>query len=574
MASILHYYAFHISQLSPMGMVRIHHFEFVCRSQGLEPTVDKFRTAWYEKFLALPNRVFGEQVLVTAGVSDKWPEQSREVPVLLFNGEEVALYQAAFQTVVGTMGVRPLHDDEELWYEQIKPDFLFATLEMFSNPPMGIEGVLHDLGIDSEQKIPKKYAVKKKKITVAGGVTIARSSGSTGSRGPDSGATPSSAHEEEETEAEVKAEKLIRKRPRVETTATTPPIEKVATSKPIGKKGSLRSLYRFSPEAAVKKPKIEAKKPEAKKPRFTIIPPKTSTVEGETVEVERPIDVTPDVAQGPELTLKDAGATGGCAGGSGAAAKKGDTGKMPRQSSPIRAESTLGDIYYKTYTEDRANEAHVPVWMLKQKDTFDDFGACRDWLLGTFPPGEVNRQTARSHENLYHSYVMGQANSSAAGHQILREWWTMCQERASWEKYHERLSVEAKVFEQAQIKLEEEKAAFEKENKSEEWGLKGLRNKLQASEDLLTKEQKEWRVACDNENKKIYADRVKITSLEADVANLKNSEAAFKEKYEEAKSHRERVEVALNAKILSKDRDLAGKDAEIAELKRRLFEAE
>ncbi|KAJ0564135.1 hypothetical protein HanOQP8_Chr07g0260431 [Helianthus annuus] len=35
--------AFHISQLSPTGMVRIRHFEFVCRSQGEEPTIDKFR---------------------------------------------------------------------------------------------------------------------------------------------------------------------------------------------------------------------------------------------------------------------------------------------------------------------------------------------------------------------------------------------------------------------------------------------------------------------------------------------------------------------------------------------------
>ncbi|KAJ0780364.1 hypothetical protein HanPI659440_Chr06g0236771 [Helianthus annuus] len=31
MAAILHYYGFHISQLSPMCMVRIRHFEFICR---------------------------------------------------------------------------------------------------------------------------------------------------------------------------------------------------------------------------------------------------------------------------------------------------------------------------------------------------------------------------------------------------------------------------------------------------------------------------------------------------------------------------------------------------------------
>ncbi|KAJ0566151.1 hypothetical protein HanIR_Chr06g0270571 [Helianthus annuus] len=180
MAGILHYYAFQISQLSPMGMVRIRHFEFLCRSQGLEPTVEKFRVfyqlirtlwffsfalcnvkkilinplksfhnwkmkfffvreevipiamlfhepgtidkedtpipkkaAWYDKLCATPNRVVGEQVFVAAVMSDKWSERSREVPVLLLHGEDVALYQSASQTFGGSMGVRPLRDDEE-----------------------------------------------------------------------------------------------------------------------------------------------------------------------------------------------------------------------------------------------------------------------------------------------------------------------------------------------------------------------------------------------------------------------------------------------------------------------------
>ncbi|MFS7938824.1 hypothetical protein Hanom_Chr05g00444271 [Helianthus anomalus] len=39
--TFLQYYSFHVSQLSPMGMVRVRHFEFVCRSHGEEPTVDK-----------------------------------------------------------------------------------------------------------------------------------------------------------------------------------------------------------------------------------------------------------------------------------------------------------------------------------------------------------------------------------------------------------------------------------------------------------------------------------------------------------------------------------------------------
>ncbi|MFS7946875.1 hypothetical protein Hanom_Chr06g00541501 [Helianthus anomalus] len=40
--NILQYYGFHISQMSPMGMVRMRHFVFVCRTQGKDPTVDKF----------------------------------------------------------------------------------------------------------------------------------------------------------------------------------------------------------------------------------------------------------------------------------------------------------------------------------------------------------------------------------------------------------------------------------------------------------------------------------------------------------------------------------------------------
>ncbi|KAM0031400.1 hypothetical protein Hdeb2414_s0017g00508361 [Helianthus debilis subsp. tardiflorus] len=39
---ILDFYKFHIPQLNPMGMFRIRHFEFVCWSMHIEPTVDCF----------------------------------------------------------------------------------------------------------------------------------------------------------------------------------------------------------------------------------------------------------------------------------------------------------------------------------------------------------------------------------------------------------------------------------------------------------------------------------------------------------------------------------------------------
>ncbi|KAJ0583031.1 hypothetical protein HanHA89_Chr05g0172081 [Helianthus annuus] len=138
--------------MSPPGMVRVRHFEFLCRSHDIEPTVEKVRVFyqlirnmgfysfgnrgsakkillnppksfhnwkqkfffireevipiaiifrvsdtiekeelaipkkedWYLKLTATPNRVFGENVLIAAWMSDKWPEDSNEVPVLKF----------------------------------------------------------------------------------------------------------------------------------------------------------------------------------------------------------------------------------------------------------------------------------------------------------------------------------------------------------------------------------------------------------------------------------------------------------------------------------------------------------
>ncbi|MFS7977862.1 hypothetical protein Hanom_Chr10g00908981 [Helianthus anomalus] len=138
MAHILQYYGFHISQMSPPGMLSVRHFEFLCHSHGVEPTVERFRAFyqlirnmgfysfasrgstkkillnplrevipismtfrtpdviekeelaipkkddWYVKLTATPNRVFGENVLVAARMSDRWPAKSKEVPVLKF----------------------------------------------------------------------------------------------------------------------------------------------------------------------------------------------------------------------------------------------------------------------------------------------------------------------------------------------------------------------------------------------------------------------------------------------------------------------------------------------------------
>ncbi|MFS8021683.1 hypothetical protein Hanom_Chr16g01430271 [Helianthus anomalus] len=152
MAHILHYYGFHISQMSSPGMVRVRYFEFLCRSHDTKPTVERFRVFyqliknmgfdsfgnwgsakkillnppksfhdwkqknffireevipiamtfrapdviekeelvipkkedWYVRLTATPNRVFGENLRVAARMSDQWPAESKEVPILKF----------------------------------------------------------------------------------------------------------------------------------------------------------------------------------------------------------------------------------------------------------------------------------------------------------------------------------------------------------------------------------------------------------------------------------------------------------------------------------------------------------
>ncbi|MFS7987661.1 hypothetical protein Hanom_Chr11g01025511 [Helianthus anomalus] len=146
-------------------------------------------------------------------MSDKWPKDSENVPVLLLDCEG-KLPLSAFPTFAGIMGARPLRDGEEFWLEQIRPKFMYARIEAFVVPPIATEGahipnlrpcraitsagktivyfsseesvasfehelnpshdlfagVLRKLSVDPEEKKPKR--VSKKKITVAEGAAM------------------------------------------------------------------------------------------------------------------------------------------------------------------------------------------------------------------------------------------------------------------------------------------------------------------------------------------------------------------------------------------------------------------
>ncbi|XP_021999370.1 caldesmon-like [Helianthus annuus] len=236
----------------------------------------------------------------------------------------------------------------------------------------------------------------------------------------------------------------------------------------------------------------------------------------------------------------------------------------------IGAKDTLGDIYYKSYTEeDRGSAPHQAPWGLKQRDTFQEFRPFRDWFLNSFTPGEVNRQKAKTHESLYRTYVIEEANTRAANHQIVREWRTMVRERADWESYRERMLKRISDFEKSKAAFDEEKAKFDADKKAEEWGREGLKNKLQVAEQQLAKEKAEFKRICEKDNERAFAARNKIVELEAKIVEL----TAKVEDAQAEKVAKQQIEVELadvKLQLSSKDKDLQAKDVEIAELKRRL----
>ncbi|KAJ0714990.1 hypothetical protein HanPI659440_Chr13g0495711 [Helianthus annuus] len=275
-------------------------------------------------------------------------------------------------------------------------------------------------------------------------------------------------------------------------------------------------------------------------------------------EVTKPTNTGPVTTSKGSSRFSSSGASSGGAGG--------------YNPNVVGAKDTVGDIYYKTYTEEERGDApHQAPWSLKQKDTFIEFSPAREWFLNSFTPAEVHRQRAKPHEMLYRTYILGEANARAANHQIVREWRTMVRERADWEAYRERMLKRIAEFEKSKTAFSEERAKFEADKKAEAWGREGLQKKLHNVEEQLAKEKAEFKRICAQDNDRAYALRQKIVDLEAKVADLTS-------KVEEAQGDRaakQQIEVELTeakVQLSNKDNDLQAKDVEIAELKRRLNE--
>ncbi|KAJ0878324.1 hypothetical protein HanRHA438_Chr10g0438421 [Helianthus annuus] len=316
MGSILHFYNFHISQMSPPEMVRVRHFEFLCRAHGIEPTVEKFRAfyqlirnmgffsfasrgaarkillnppksfhdwkpkfffireevlpiampfrdwtepilkedlpipkheRWYQQLTPTPNRVFGENVLVAARMSDRWLPDIEEVPILKIND----------QGVLRNLGIDPEDKKKKKPVKKKKVITLDPEVTSKGAGSSRATSTVADKGtLRLRQSNLEDYIIisdsfeglsrlGEKKIGAGG----SKSSGSASSRNPDAGTTPSSVAQEGDDEEEAQEEpavKLIRKRSREAALGATV-LPKPGDAPLIGKKSNLRSLYKFSP---------------------------------------------------------------------------------------------------------------------------------------------------------------------------------------------------------------------------------------------------------------------------------------------------------------------------------------
>ncbi|MFS7952332.1 hypothetical protein Hanom_Chr07g00605721 [Helianthus anomalus] len=147
---IMEFYKFHVSQMHPIGMVRVWHFEFVCRTMHIEPKipcleffikctipkedvpVETIQTPadenWYQDLKDVPNITLLEKALVGSGMSLNLKMDREEKPVYMEDGKKR-------RWKMSTIAKRPY---EELWYHRImKNFFLPRDVDLFVQPVVG-----------------------------------------------------------------------------------------------------------------------------------------------------------------------------------------------------------------------------------------------------------------------------------------------------------------------------------------------------------------------------------------------------------------------------------------------------
>ncbi|MFS7945428.1 hypothetical protein Hanom_Chr06g00524181 [Helianthus anomalus] len=206
--------------MHPIGMVRVRHFGFVCRTMHIEPTVTRFRVFhqmhcsqgfnsfmqrasakkillqppksfhdWKQKFFfikvgIMPMRMTfrGKEDVPTKTIqtsfSENWYSDLKEVPSIALpektlvgagmslnwrmNREEKPVYMEDGKS--GKMATIPKKPDEELWYHRIVRNFVLPRDDDLAVQPAAGAGELSNLGMGPEKKrrVPTAIAAPKK----------------------------------------------------------------------------------------------------------------------------------------------------------------------------------------------------------------------------------------------------------------------------------------------------------------------------------------------------------------------------------------------------------------------------
>ncbi|KAJ0716354.1 hypothetical protein HanPI659440_Chr13g0511701 [Helianthus annuus] len=189
-----------------MGMVRICHFELICRSQGLEPSVKKFR-AFYQLIRNMGFYSFAQRgakkILINPPKSfHDWKikfffirEEVMHVSMIfresdMIEKEEFPIpktedwYLRLMANPNRVLESRPLRGvtsaGKEIFYLSSE-ESVGSSNEELSSWSKIFAGVVRDLGIDPEEKKTKKVATKKstpkKTVTVEAGATSKKAGG-------------------------------------------------------------------------------------------------------------------------------------------------------------------------------------------------------------------------------------------------------------------------------------------------------------------------------------------------------------------------------------------------------------
>ncbi|KAJ0749572.1 hypothetical protein HanLR1_Chr05g0171431 [Helianthus annuus] len=530
----MNYYKFHISQLNPMGMVRIRHFEFLCRSMHIEPTVDRFRVfyqfhcaqgfysfaqrptakkillvppksfhewkpkffyikagvipmkmffrgaedivtetlktpeseVWYQDMKDVPSIELPKRALVAAGMRLHWKMDHQNKLMYMEDDKIVALYVMAYKRECGKMSTVKKGANEDPLYYQIARNFVLPRdVDLSIGPesrkkkrapiataaPKKLETLKADVLREEKKKGTRlvsdpwcDYVVVSDTLQGLAPVAVRKPKAEPRDTADIPAPNPDDPIDLESSPEPLRRTKALKRKP--ESEAVAQPAKKL-TWKKIIKKGNLDTLAtKLSPGECLldfcflilegtKAAEAEVEKAVGVEEPVTVELDAEKVVEAETADVGATKPKSPEIVvhepekgksiqEDPVITIPFSATI--------SAPPRDDVKKSPvgvdqgfiyhdEEDSPIRPEETLGDYYYRSYSEKRAFDIHAPVWKLKQGDTFSDWQVCRDWLQDVFPPTEIKFQEERTHDQTYHAYLEETASSTSTTHRIVRE---------------------------------------------------------------------------------------------------------------------------------------------------------